>query len=114
MERKIKVLKSDRGGEYVHPFEEFCAHHGIIHQTTAPYSPQSNGIAEKKNRTLKDTMNALLIQSGLSDEMWGEAVLTANYLQNKLPHKQLDKTPYELWKGMKPSLPIPQRVGVSS
>ena len=52
---------------------------------------------------MKDTLNALLIQSGLADEMWGEAVLTANYLQNKLPHKQLDKTPYELWKGRKPS-----------
>ena len=45
LERKIKVLKSDRGGEYVHPFADFCADHGIIHQTTAPYSPQSNGIA---------------------------------------------------------------------
>ena len=48
-------------------------------------------------------LNSLLIQSGLSDEMWGEAVLTANYLLNKLPHKKLDKTPYELWKGRKPS-----------
>ena len=103
LERRIKILKSDRGGEYVHPFKDFCVDHGIIHQTTAPYAPQSNGIAERKNRTLKDTINSLLIQSGLADEMWGEAVLTANYLLNKLPHKKLDKTPYELWHGRRPS-----------
>jgi hypothetical protein len=46
---KIKAIRSDRGGEYESPFEEFCSEHGIIHQTTAPYSPQSNGIAERKN-----------------------------------------------------------------
>ena len=84
-------------------FADFCAAHGIIHQTTAPFSPQSNGIAERKNRTLKEMMNALGIESGLANDMWGEAVLTANYLLNKPPYKQLDKTPYELWKGRKPS-----------
>ncbi|KAK9942775.1 hypothetical protein M0R45_008423 [Rubus argutus] len=47
--KKIKILRSDRGGEYEAPFAEFCAQHGIIHQTTAPYSPQQNGVAERKN-----------------------------------------------------------------
>ena len=69
--KKIKSLRSDRGGEYVYPFEGFCAEHGIIHQTTAPYSPQQNGIAERKNRTLKEMMNAMLINSGLPQNMWG-------------------------------------------
>ncbi|GJX27089.1 pol polyprotein [Tanacetum coccineum] len=51
--QKIKVVRSDRGGEYVSSFAELCAKHGIRHEFTAPYSPQQNGIAERKNRTLK-------------------------------------------------------------
>ena len=77
---RIKCVRSDRGGEYVAPFAELCHASGIIHQTTAPYSPQSNGVAERKNRTLKEMMNALLINSGLPQNMWGEALLTANYI----------------------------------
>ncbi|KAH9736282.1 hypothetical protein KPL71_018042 [Citrus sinensis] len=103
LNRKIKELRSDRGGEYVVPFMSLCEQSGIIHQVTAPYSPQSNGIAERKNRTLKKMMNAMLISSGLPQNMWGEAVLSANYLLNKIPRKQEDKTTYELWKGISPS-----------
>ena len=63
--KKIKKLRSDRGGEYESPFGEFCKEHGIIHQTTASYTPQENGITERKNRTLKEMMNAMLISSEL-------------------------------------------------
>ena len=100
---KIKVIRSDRGGEYVSPFGEFCAKHGIIHEVTAPYSPQSNGIAERKNRTLKEMCNAMLLSSGLPENMWGDAVMSANYLLNRIPRKNQELTPYELWKGKKPS-----------
>ena len=48
-------------------------------------------------------MNAMLISSGLPQNMWGEAILSANYLLNKVPKKKAEKTPYELWKVMKPS-----------
>ena len=65
LNKKIKVLRSDRGAEYESPFANFCAHNGIIHETTTPYSPQSNEVAERKNRTLKETMNAMLISFGL-------------------------------------------------
>ncbi|KAD5507661.1 hypothetical protein E3N88_15364 [Mikania micrantha] len=103
LNKKIKVLRSDRGGEYVSPFADICAQNGIIHECTSPYSPQQNGIAEQKNRTLKEMMNAMLISSGMSQDMWGEAILSAIYLLNKIPFKKKDVTPYELWMGRKPS-----------
>ena len=122
--RKIKAIRSDRGGEYDAPFDRFCQEHDIIHQTFAPYTPQQNGIAERKNRTLKEMMHAMLISSGLPQNLWGAALLSANYILNRLPHKKLDKTPYELWKGRSPSykylkawgclakvmVPIPKRI----
>lgn len=49
-------------------------------------------------------MNAMKINSGMPDYMWGEAILTACFILNKIPHKKLDKTPYELWKGHSPNL----------
>ena len=68
-EKKIKRLRSDRGGEYFsNEFSEFCVVHGIIHERTPQYSPQSNGIVERKNRTLTDLVNAMLETAGLSKE----------------------------------------------
>ena len=78
----VKVIRSDRGGEYEAPFGDFCSQNGIIHQTTAPYSPQQNGVAERKNITLKEMMNALVLNSGLPQNIWGEAILSANYILN--------------------------------
>ena len=103
LSKNIKAIKSDRGGEYDAPFGEFCSEHGIIHQTIAPYSPQSNSVAECKNLTLKEMMNAMLISSGLPQNLWREAILFANHILNKIPHKNKDVTSYELWKGHKPS-----------
>ena len=70
LDRKIKVIRSNRGGEYEAPFSDFCSQLGIIHQTTTPYSPQQNGVAERKNRTLKEMMNALLLSFGLPQNFW--------------------------------------------
>ncbi|XP_075491105.1 uncharacterized protein LOC142529455 [Primulina tabacum] len=92
--KKIKVLRSDCGGEYESPFAEFCDQHCIKHERTAPYSSQQNGIAERKNRTLKEMINALLLSSFLPQNMWGEAVITANYLLNK-EEPSLSKRLYE-------------------
>ena len=99
LDRKIKVIRSDRGGEYKAPFGDFCSQNGIIHQTTAPYSPQQNGVAERKNKTLKEMVNALLLSFGLPQNLWGEAVIFANYILNRIPQKKTNKSPYELWKG---------------
>jgi len=105
LERKIKRLRSDRGGEYFPKvFDDFCAEHGIIHERTPPYSPESNGVAERKNRTLTDLVNSMLDIAGLSKAWWGEAVLTSCHVLNRVPNKNKDKTPYEEWIGRKPSL----------
>ena len=69
LNKKIKVLRSDQGGEYEIPFVDVCTQHGIIHETITPYSPQSNRVAERKNHTLKEMMNAMLISSGLPQNM---------------------------------------------
>jgi hypothetical protein len=98
LERKIKRLLSDSGGEYFsNDFSEFCAEQGIIHERTPPYSPQSNGIAERKNRTLTDLVNAMLDTAGLSKEWWGEAILTACHVLNRVPMKHKEVTPFEEW-----------------
>jgi transposase InsO family protein len=82
-DRKIKRLRSDRGGEYFsNELDSFCVEHGIIHERTPPYSPKSNGVAERKNRTLTDLVNAMLDTSGLSKAWWGEAILTACHVLN--------------------------------
>ena len=101
--RKIKRVRSDRGGEYL-LFNDFCEKEGIIHEVTSPYSPESNGVAERKNRTLKEMMNAMLVSSAAPNNLWGEALLSACFLQNRIPHKKTQKTPYELWKGFVPNL----------
>jgi transposase InsO family protein len=73
LERKIKQLRDDRGGEYTsNDFSQFCDEHEIIHEVTPPYSPQSNGVAERKNRTLADLVNAMLESAGMPYEWWGK------------------------------------------
>jgi len=72
LERKIKRLRSDRGDEYFPKIiDEFCEEHGIIHERTPPYSPESNGIDERKNRTVTDLVNSMLDIAGLSKAWWG-------------------------------------------
>jgi len=105
LEKKIKRVRSDRGGEYFsNEFDSFCAEHGIIHERTPPYSPQSNGVAERKNRTLTDLVNAMLDTSGLSKAWWGEAILTACHVLNKVPTKDNEVTPYEEWSKRRTTL----------
>ena len=99
LSKKIKRLRSDRGGEYEsNPFNTFCEKQGIIHETTPLYSPKSNEVAERKNITLKEMMNVMLISSRASLNLWGEAILFAYHIQNRIPYKKISKTPYKLWK----------------
>nr|GFB14280.1 zinc finger, CCHC-type [Tanacetum cinerariifolium] len=98
----IKTLRTDRGGEYYDLV--FFQSVGFIHETTAPYTPRQNGVAERKNRALKEMVNSMLSYSGLSERFWGEAMLTACYLLNRVHNKRNKTTPYELWYKKRPNL----------
>ena len=88
--KKIKRLRTDRGGEYEsNPFNSFCEEHGIIHETTPPYSPESNGVAERKNRTLKDMMNSMLVSSGAALNLWGKLFFQLAIFKIEYPIRKL-------------------------
>ncbi|GJT87121.1 zinc finger, CCHC-type containing protein [Tanacetum coccineum] len=100
-ESQIKRFRTDRGGEYMDTL--YFQYVGIIHETTAPYTTQQNGISKRKNRVLKEMVNFMLSYSGLSQGFGGEAMLTSCYLLNKIPNKRNMITPYELWIKRKPN-----------
>lgn len=105
--RRIQTLRSDNGGEYTSSdFLTFCQSRGISRQFTVPYTPQQNGVSERRNRTLANAVRSMLFHSSLPKSYWGEAIVTANYVQNRLPSKALppSKTPYEFWFHRKPNL----------
>jgi hypothetical protein len=104
--KKIKVLRSDNGGEYSsRQFVDFCAQKGIRREMTVPYNPQQNGVAERKNRAITGAARSMLHDQSLPLYLWAEACATAVYLQNRSPHSILGKmTPEEAFTGMRPDV----------
>lgn len=104
--RKMKILKTDGGGEYKsNEFSAFCDGKGLIHEVTSPYTPQHNGMAVRRNRTLVDMARCMIKGKQLSKSYWGEAVSTAAYLLNRCPTNQKGNlTPEELFTGIRPSV----------
>lgn len=102
--QKIKALQTDNGTEYCSSrFNDFLKEHGIKRRLTVPHSPQQNGIAERRNRTLLDMARCQLIQSALPPSFWAEAISTANYIRNRCVSKSLaNETPFERLKGWAP------------
>lgn len=97
-----KVIRSDRGREYVNKeVIEYLKTQGIQIQYTTPYTPQQNGVAERKNRSLVEMARCMVLDAGLPHMFWGEAINSANYLQNRLPTRRTQTTPYERWNGLK-------------
>ena len=79
-ERKIKILQSDNGTEYCNnQFDEFLVNHGIRRRLTTTCTPQQNGVAERKNRTLVEMARCMMRQAGAPPSFWAEAILNANY-----------------------------------
>ncbi|KAK0607649.1 hypothetical protein LWI29_018134 [Acer saccharum] len=105
LEKHIKILRSDRGGEYLSgEFQQYLIDNGIVSQFFAPGTPQQNRVAERRNRTLLDMVRSMLSYSTLPISFWGYALQTAIYILNDVPSKSVPKTPHELWTGRKPSL----------
>lgn len=105
-ERKIKILRSDNGGEFVNEqMESILKKNGIIHQRTNAYTPQQNGVSERLNRTIVERAKCLLFDANLEKCLWAEAVHTAVYLRNRSLASQLNnKTPFEIWYKQKPNV----------
>ena len=81
----IRVLRSDNAREYFSiPFISFMSQHGILHQSYCAHTPQQNGVAERKNRHLIETIHTLLLYYHVPIRFWGDAVLTACYLINRM------------------------------
>ncbi|KAJ0444187.1 putative RNA-directed DNA polymerase [Helianthus annuus] len=95
--KKIQILRSDNGGEFVNTsMKQFCQTNGLVHQTTCSHTPEQNGVSERKNRILLEMTRALLIESQVPLSFWPEAVATSVYLLNRLPTNALKfKTPLD-------------------
>ncbi|MCO5609397.1 hypothetical protein L7F22_063623 [Adiantum nelumboides] len=103
---KVQTLRTDRGGEYMSgAFKDFLGKKGIKHQCTMPYTPQQNGVAERKNKSLMEMARCMLKAKSLPHKLWMEAVACAAHVLNRCPTRALKTiTPYESWYDRKPSV----------
>lgn len=100
--KKPIKFNCDRGGEYLNnELKEYLMSKGIEIQFTPGYTPQLNGIAERKNRSLVEMARCMLLDAGISMKYWGEAVNTANYLQNRIITRATNQIPFEIWNNQK-------------
>nr|GEU79838.1 retrovirus-related Pol polyprotein from transposon TNT 1-94 [Tanacetum cinerariifolium] len=103
----IVSIRTDQGGKFDNEvqFREFCNANGITHNFSAPRTPQSNGVVEKKNKTLQEMSRTMLNEQSLPQKIWCNAVDTSTYILNQILIRAiLGKTPYELLKGRKPTV----------
>ncbi|CDP17738.1 unnamed protein product [Coffea canephora] len=99
--RKIKILRTDNGGEYKSdPFQKICQECGIVRHFIVRKIPQQNGVSEHMNKTLVEKVRCMLSNAGLGRKFWAEAVTYAQHLVNRLPSSAIGgKTPLEVWSG---------------
>ena len=106
LQESSKSSRSDNGGEYVkYELIQFCEDVGIQVQHFIPYTPQHNGIVERKNRSLKEMDTCMIEARDLSLKIWDEAIICASHIQNISFHKSVKgMTPYDAWFGQKPNV----------
>ncbi|GJW57219.1 retrovirus-related pol polyprotein from transposon TNT 1-94 [Tanacetum coccineum] len=100
-------IRTDHGREFDNEvqFGEFCNANGITHNFSAPRTPQSNGVVERKNRTLQEMSRTMLNEQSLPQKFWCNVVDTSTYILNRILIRAiLGKTPYEILRGRKPTL----------
>ncbi|GJZ61491.1 retrotransposon protein, putative, ty1-copia subclass, partial [Tanacetum coccineum] len=96
--KKIKDIRSDRGGEYLsYGFVNHMKSYGIVSQLTSPYTPRHNRVSERKNHTLLDMVRSMMNLTTLPKSFWGYTLETAARILNMVPTKKVDRTPYEIW-----------------
>ncbi|CAL1391441.1 unnamed protein product [Linum trigynum] len=102
----IVCLRTDRGGEFLlNEFKELCDKEGIRRQLTASFTPQQNGVAERKNRSIMNMVRCLLEDSHVPASFWPEAVAWASHVLNRSPSSaNQGKTAQELWTGKPPTV----------
>lgn len=102
----IFCLRTDRGGEFTsNVFNQFCEEHGIKRQLTAAYTPQQNGVAERRNRTIMNMVRCVLTEKNLPRKFWPEAAKwTCHVLNRSMTNAVKDMVPEECWSGIKPSV----------
>ncbi|MBW0507495.1 hypothetical protein O181_047210 [Austropuccinia psidii MF-1] len=102
---KIENIFPDGGGEFVNKsFKNHCTESGINHTISSPYTPQNNPFSKRGNQSVLEKARCILLQSKIPMKYWEEAVSTATFLCNLVPKHEDQKTPYEIWHNMKPSL----------
>ena len=99
----IKILRTDRWGEFAsNDFLIFCKINGIKKKFTTSYTPQQNGIAERKNRTIMEMARSMKKARHLPNEYWAEIVACVVYILNSSPTMSVkDKVPQEAWSNKK-------------
>ena len=102
----IGSLCIDNGREYTsNEFESYLFQHGIKHQTTVPYNPQHNGVAERMNMTLLNMVCSMMFFKNVKLMFWADVVLCVVYVKNRCPYHAIkNKTPYEMWYDHIPSV----------
>lgn len=102
----ICCLRTYRGGEFCsREFEEFCKNEGIKRQLTAAYTPQQNGMAERRNQTIMNLVRSTMTERKMPNEFWEEGVKWITYVLNRSSASAVqDQTPEEAWSGVKPNV----------
>ena len=108
----IRILRSDNAKEYFStPFSSFMSSHGILHLSSCVYTPQQNGVAERKNRHLFETTRTLLLYHKVPQLFWGDAILVTCYLINRMPSFVLhDQIPQYILLPTQPLFYLPPHV----